>query len=225
VVFLHTLARWGGGKPAAWPAAAPAAAAPFPAIEGLDVVAGLRRVNGKVELYRQILSQFAMNHAATRERLQAAFAAADHEKLAIELHTIKGVAGNIGAASIGERAAGLESTARHGSVEPSVFAAFLDALEALALAIPRAISDTVVAAPQAAMADPTGVAPLVRQLAAYLADHDSEAIDYLITHAAALRTVLPEAGYAALERAVYNFEYGLALNILSTLGKGYGNDD
>ncbi|HVR53279.1 MAG TPA: response regulator, partial [Pseudorhodoferax sp.] len=80
-------------------APSPAAAPPaldLPAIAGLDTAAGLRRVLGKVPLYRQLLSKFMAGQAGTPQAIAQALQhgdAATAERLA---HTLKGVAGNLG---------------------------------------------------------------------------------------------------------------------------------
>ncbi len=59
-----------------------------------------------------------------------------------------------------------------------------------------------------------------RRLAAYLADQDGEAIDYLIEHAQTVRALMTEDRFAGFERAVHNFDFPAALAALNLcLGK------
>ncbi len=220
VGFLRTLAHWGvraGDVPVALVDPPAEISAAFPAIPGLDIAAGLARVNAKVDIYWQILAQFAQNNAAAGEELNAALTAGDREKLAALIHAIKGVAGNIGAAGLHAQAAALEADLRRGRADPQLLAAFIAALATQVDAIWQALPKEE---PDANATMPIAVAELAataRRLAAYLADQDGEAIDYLIEHTAMLRMLLNEQDYVVFERAVRNYEYRVALEILAPL--------
>ena len=95
------------------PAAEPAPAAvsdgdELPAVPGLDVADGLRRVAGNTKLYRKLLHRFATTEADAAERIASALAAPDRALAERLAHTVKGVAGNIGAAAVQQAAADLE---------------------------------------------------------------------------------------------------------------------
>jgi HPt (histidine-containing phosphotransfer) domain-containing protein len=65
-------------------------------VEGLDIDAALERLGQKRTLYRQILLNFAQEHRDKAEKIDAAFVEGRIEDAAKMLHTIKGVAGNLG---------------------------------------------------------------------------------------------------------------------------------
>ncbi|MBF0613111.1 MAG: response regulator, partial [Magnetococcales bacterium] len=84
----------------------------LPAIQGLDQGAGLSRTAGNHQLYRQLVLQFAQkqqNFVQRVKQLHANGLLADAER---EAHTLKGVAGNIGAREIQALAAELETAFR-----------------------------------------------------------------------------------------------------------------
>ncbi|HMF98311.1 MAG TPA: response regulator, partial [Vicinamibacterales bacterium] len=84
----------------------------MPAIAGLDTNDGLSRVSRNRALYLKLLRQFVEQHAAV-EQISGAIAAGDvvlAERLA---HTLKGVAGNIGARPVHSAAGELEKLLRH----------------------------------------------------------------------------------------------------------------
>src|SRR5262249_39079919 len=95
------------------PATAPEAGAlPIPAIEGLDTKDGLSRIAGNRKLYSKLLRQFIEQQGPALEQITVALAQGDTvlaERLA---HTLKGVAGNIGAKSVQESAGTLEKLIR-----------------------------------------------------------------------------------------------------------------
>jgi HPt (histidine-containing phosphotransfer) domain-containing protein len=77
----------------------------FPGLEGIDVEDGLRRVGGNGKLYRSILLKFAGSQAMVLEEIRKGLGTLPAEDVVRLAHTLKGVAGNIGAK-------GLEAAAR-----------------------------------------------------------------------------------------------------------------
>ncbi len=93
-------------------------------IPGLDTADGLRRLMGKREAYVGLLRRFSMGQAETAREIRTALAdgrGADAERGA---HTLKGVAGSIGALQLQREAAEVEAALRHGAtavqVEPLI---------------------------------------------------------------------------------------------------------
>ena len=77
-------------------------------IPGLDVNAGLRHTQS-MTLYRKLLMQFVHNERDTPTRLLQAMQAGDWALATRQAHTLKGVAATLGAPSIAQHAAQLES--------------------------------------------------------------------------------------------------------------------
>jgi len=69
----------------------------IPDIEGIDTKTGLSRTQNNPILYLRLLRRFIESNADFRERLQAE---SDNKNKEILAHTLKGVAGNIGANSV-----------------------------------------------------------------------------------------------------------------------------
>ena len=81
----------------------------IPSIKGVDVSGGLKRVAGNKKLYRDFLNKFIADQEDAAVRIKKSLDEGDRilaERLA---HTIKGVAGNIGAGGVQEIAAELET--------------------------------------------------------------------------------------------------------------------
>ena len=68
----------------------------LPLIDGIDMVAGLARVGGKKDVYLRLLGKFATNYKGFRSTLSEMYHNGDIDGAAALLHTIAGVAGNIG---------------------------------------------------------------------------------------------------------------------------------
>src|SRR4029453_153792 len=79
-----------------------------PAVEGLDAADGLLRVAGNKSLYTKLLRQFVAQQAAAAARIAEALNAGDHATAERLAHTVKGVAGNLGAGPVHRSASALE---------------------------------------------------------------------------------------------------------------------
>lgn len=81
----------------------------LPELEGIHQQAGLERVGGKVNLYKKILIKFRETQGETVEKIRAALNESDRDTARREAHTLKGLAGNIGAEALQEKGAGVET--------------------------------------------------------------------------------------------------------------------
>ena len=81
----------------------------LPDIPGLNTKEGLSRVAGNVKLYRKILKQFAENQVNAAEEIASQIHAGDLETAKRTAHTVKGVAGNLGAAALHKLAGDVEN--------------------------------------------------------------------------------------------------------------------
>gem|GEM_PF-2391086 len=126
---------------------------PLQEIHGIDVEKGLKRLGGNRILFNDLLKVFARDFAdAPTEFRRMMVTGADPAQMAARVHTIKGVAGNIGASSLWEAAKQLEADL--GGKEPLTkisehFQPFLNALNRVLDATrPLVIKDSLLAAPQ-----------------------------------------------------------------------------
>lgn len=81
-------------------------------IQGLDVQAGLKRVLNKPKSYISLLRKFATGQAGAITEIQAFLAAGDAAGAQRTAHTLKGLAGSIGATTLQGAAAELEQAIR-----------------------------------------------------------------------------------------------------------------
>ena len=85
------------------------------AIEGLDVENGLKRVIGKRDFYEKLVRGFATGEEVrTVETVRLLLAEGDIEAAERTAHSLKGVAGTIGAGELQSRAAVLETAIKEG---------------------------------------------------------------------------------------------------------------
>ncbi len=88
---------------------APAVKVETDALPGLDKALALQRLNGNLTLWHKLLGRFADSQADAIHRIESALQQGDLATASREAHTLKGVAGNIGATELMHRAATVET--------------------------------------------------------------------------------------------------------------------
>ena len=167
-----TLARhYDAGHAAAGVAAQPDAGfRPLAPIAGLDQEAGLRRAGGQPQLYRRLQQAFVSDFGAAAVTLAAQLADGDWESAERLAHTLRGVAGTLGAGQIAQLAGQLEQDCRLRVVDLSMatLARLTPPLQALlaALAAQQGPAQYIGAPGADAVIDPDWLSHLQRMLAA-----------------------------------------------------------
>ena len=224
--FLRTLASWyKNGQTAA----GEATNSPVPnttlTINGLDTVSGLKRVNGKIEIYRQILNQFVQSSRDLPARLTSAKETGNHSELVSMLHTIKGVSANLGAEEVANQAAALELSTNENLLSNTALDAFNAKLALLIDDIQKALDSTTADTPSDLVEiDLSHVSTLLHQLADYLENQDGEAIDYLMAHQSIICSAFPGETFKLFEKRVNEYAYASALELLNVQLQGLRHD-
>jgi len=155
----------------------------LPEIPGINTIDGLNRMMGNVHAYRRLLIKFADNQIETIVEIRKAVACGDRV-LAIRLaHTLKGVAGNIGAIMLHQAAHELEIALSSGRlVDPldELLITTDDELARIVSAI-RTIqsSETLVVSNLTQSLSLKELMPRLQSLRGMLVQYDSEAEDHL----------------------------------------------
>src|SRR5690606_2132026 len=193
-------------------------AAPLPQTAGLPLAGALRRLGVDRALLRKWLQRFHDSQAAVAEQIRSALARLEQEEAVRLAHTLKGLAGNIGAHDLMHLAAELEAALRH--QQQDQVPAALAAVETDVADLIAALQMHQVAAAAADVNSPSGVVvPAsvsngLRELQRLLADDDGAAGEQL----AALMPQLEQGGLAefaaALQQAVDRYDYDQALQQL-----------
>jgi two-component system sensor histidine kinase/response regulator len=219
---LATLHR-GSGTSAApiAPAAPKEKSEALPQVAGLDTGDGLARVAGNAKLYLKLLRQFAEQQGNAIENITAALAANDQATAERLAHTLKGVAGNLGATLVQAAAGALEKVIRLKSPATEIEAKLKHTAEQLApilaglkatLAEPAAAS----AAP-GAPADPAASRAAALHVAKLLADFDASAADYVEANLPLLQPVLGAANWDAFLGHIKGYAFPDALALLQSV--------
>ena len=217
--LFGTLARWiAPAAPQEMTVVVAQPEAELPVIAGLKMAEAMRRVGGNATLMRKLLDRFVETQFDAMQRIVAAIENNQLETAIREAHTLKGLAGNIGAGGLADSAARVEHLLSLGSYDglPQALAACTLALDELVPKIVLAMQsrsnvpepgNTVVAA-----VDRAHLEAGLRELSQLLQQDDAQAVKHLD----GIGPVLVAAGQAEHARQLkrmlgqYDFEGALA---------------
>jgi two-component system sensor histidine kinase/response regulator len=193
------------------------------AIPDLDVKQGLQRCTHNPAFYASMLRKFVVSQEGVSQRIEVALASKDlllAERLA---HTLKGVAGNLGAGSVQHHAEELENALRRGAPMAQTRAALertagaLSTLIAALKAAPGLLKvESTLAPGKLGVAEHAEVQRMVGKIRILLAGDDPEAQIEWEAHAHLLRANYPNG--AAIEAAINDFDFEQALELMNEAG-------
>jgi signal transduction histidine kinase/DNA-binding response OmpR family regulator/HPt (histidine-containing phosphotransfer) domain-containing protein len=189
----------------------------LPIVPGLDTRDGLARVAGNRKLYVKLLTQFAEQQGAPAEQVSAALVQGDTALAERIAHTLKGVAGNIGAKPvqaaagaleklIRERASSIEVEAARGQVAAALDP-LLAQLRSTFSSAPREIPEP--AAPPSPV-DPALVRAAAAQLSKLLSEFDAGAAEFVEANQAVLRSLFSGDTWPQFETLAQNYAFAEA---------------
>ena len=192
-------------------------------IAGLDLVAGLNSVRGKLSTYRRLLHMFAETHLDDARALRSfldAGAMADVQRVA---HTLKGVSAALGAEVLQQCALQLESAIRQSSPTLEI-AQHIDALDAVLKPLCTAILaldgelalNTAKLEVATVAVDAAKLKEFLTQLEAFLSDDDTRAGSLWRASASRYATALGPLA-EVLEKQIAHFDFDKALETLRRL--------
>ena len=115
---LHAGGDWGGkaGRGAKPPPPPPSSPSPAVTLPGIDMTLAMRRTAGQSELFWSLLADFVVDCAGEAERIERAMGAGDLAVARRFAHSLRGAAGNLGAARLAAAAGAVETAIRAGAV-------------------------------------------------------------------------------------------------------------
>jgi CheY-like chemotaxis protein/HPt (histidine-containing phosphotransfer) domain-containing protein len=140
----------------------------FPAdLPGIDTARGLARVGGNARLYRTLLTKFRRDYADVAHQVQNALEGNEQELARRLAHTVKGVAGNVGAEALQKAAGDLERAIRQGAFEDAstLNRPFAAALQQVLTSLERVAGEETDAAPKGERRAPQEALALLKNLA------------------------------------------------------------
>jgi two-component system sensor histidine kinase/response regulator len=195
----------------------------FPAIDGIDVNDGLHRCGGKTDFYTKILLTFSGSYGEVRKQLKPLINERKNKELGDLMHTLAGVAGNIGATEVGKRSRTLSQSLLSGEdVEADMLYTeaidLANRIEAIAAAINAKLSGAEPErdAERSAM-PPAALDALLRSTKTLISDNDPSAVD-LLDEAMDKHTFGPhQEAIRAAHAALGEMEFDEALEHLNTI--------
>ncbi|MCP3944854.1 MAG: response regulator [Desulfobacteraceae bacterium] len=180
----------------------------LPEIEGLDIASGIRRMAGDRSLYEDLLQQFLYHHSDDIMKIRQALTEGDTRLASRLAHTLKGVAGNVGAKILHQVSSTLED-AINGADPQSLAAALLPVENAL-----RQLLEGIQKAYPIKMEKKHQAEHVLNTLQEHLKDADPKALGYFLGNKDLLGQVIPLDRMAELEKKLRNFEFEAVQNNL-----------
>jgi two-component system sensor histidine kinase/response regulator len=196
----------------------------LPSIPGLDTKDGLTRVAGNRNLYLKLLRQFVEQQGPVVGQITGALMSGDTTLAERLAHTLKGVAGNIGAKSVQSAASTLEKCIRSNSPAAEVetatqkVAATLEPLVASLKATSSvpAIDATTVPTPPAS---PAQAREATAQLSKLLTEFDPGAADFIEANRGVLQPLFGDGTWSDFEKLVQDYSFTDAQVMLEQISK------
>jgi CheY-like chemotaxis protein len=199
----------------------------FPAeLPGISIASGLSKLAGNEELYRKLLSKFRESNRDVVNEIKRLIDTGDMETAARLAHTVKGVAGNLGAEDLFPAAGELEKAIKQG--ETGSFDSLIEHFEVLLNVVLHSIGD--LEHKEAAKSekettegveafDIDAVSPLLMEMARLLESDLSEAMDCLDDLREQLANSPASEEFKQLEEQVEDFDIENALKSIESIAK------
>lgn len=192
-------------------------------IGGLDVLTGLRNVNGDRACYIRLLERYVDGHGGDAEKMADQLRNGDYGALQHAAHTLKGVSATLGVVGVQKLATGLEQAAKTGQDAPGMKAAIEKLTEELR-SMTCALKETFplfrqrVSPSTATFINDAALSSLIDQLMVMLANGDTEAQTLFEESQELLNRALGETA-DNVYRKIQFFDYDDALRILREIRK------
>ncbi len=158
----------------------------LPQIAGMDAEAGLARIGGNFDRLISVLKKFCITHTDTPEKIRLSLADNNFDEARIAAHTLAGVAGNIGAATVEKAARSVEAAIVDRNIQehPELLTELATQLKAFLTALSEFLADEAGAQvessqPAAEPVDSAEIGRLENLLLEQLNQGDSEARETL----------------------------------------------
>ncbi|GAB3266600.1 ATP-binding protein [Chitinimonas naiadis] len=204
--LFDTVAHWTSMRPRTAKQAPQSLNERLPVLAGLNTESGLARTLGDHALYMALLDRFGQEQAGVVDRIRQAL---PHDKATARrlAHTLKSVAGLIGAVDIQSLAGEMEDGLQDAAAVPRS-----EQLKQLEQALANLLDGLAQFKGGSPSVEPEG-SPL-GQLIKLLNAQDGEAIDYFDQHRVALQQSLPDSLLQKVERQIRQYDYDSALVLL-----------
>lgn len=184
-------------------------------IDGLDYATGLRRSGGDEKFYRQLLARFVANFTDAPIAFAGWVANAHWAEAERQAHTLKGLAGSLGADALVSPASDLERSCKAEQREQAAIALAQLAPLLTSLLVQLNAQLDIPAPAAAETSPPSGALPdCLPGLRKLLVESDSAALELWGEHQAAFAAALPLETLRRIVVALEQFDFDTALSLL-----------
>lgn len=194
----------------------------LPQLNGIDTHAGLTITQGNKKLYRRLLIKFMHSEQNFTEKFQQAQSSddADADAATRVAHTLKGVAGNIGAHEIQKAAQALELACKE-QLNQQQIETLLNAVEATLLPVLESLkqlqSEPEQTSSSTKKVNTEALIPLYKKLLALLLEDDADAVDVLEEIIDLLAGTAEASKLKQLEKLIEQYAYDEAIEIVRAI--------
>ncbi|MCK5001492.1 MAG: response regulator [Gammaproteobacteria bacterium] len=214
--MFHSMARWiTPSHPEAAVERVQETEIEIPELDGIDTTEGLGRTQGNTKLYLKLLRKVAVSQANFISEFDAAVEDGDWELAQRLAHTLKGVAGGIGAGQLQQACAALEAETKEQRAEAAEREAAQVALERVLTAL-ASLAEPEVTSTEIAL-DVDAVRGVLDMLEQQLSDFDTGAQDTLDSHHELLSAGPLGPLLNSIERALGDYDFESAQNVLQQM--------
>ncbi len=188
----------------------------IPKLEGVDIEASLDRLQGNQQLYVKLLTRFSQHYHNFDEQLRDALAEKNGEPAVRLAHTVKGLAGNIGASALESIAARAEGELEEGNCSDKT-------LESLCLSVKQLQEQLVPLSPgkhgqiSSAQFDQQQLQKLLEQLQAMLNEYDAAVGEFFDNNASLLASAQSSTEIKLLGKTIAEYDYEQAAQQVSDM--------
>ncbi|MDX8399426.1 MAG: response regulator [Gallionellaceae bacterium] len=197
----------------------------LPELRGVVVAESVQRMGGKLSTYYAVLETFRDNQGGVARELIESLSIGDREKAERLAHTLKGLAGTLGAEGLQVKAAQLEAAIREGREVTKIgllMSALSDELKDLFLAIDVALekqANKPSVSPASAMPDDAEIASLLDELSGQLQEFDSKSNDTMAKIRQQVKDSPDWDRYLQLNKYISDYDYESALVEIKNMHK------
>jgi len=174
----------------------------------LDWEKGIRRIGGNKRKYREIIKQFISNHSEDANKLEDLLSSSDLTEAKILVHTIKGIANNIGAIGLKDASVTLEQVILNNDQNQldQAMHDFKVNLQELGIFVTTQLDDVLDIEEEVRnKVDSANVHEVLMELFALLQDGDAEAKNLFQACKNKLKQNLGEKDYARLDKNISSY--------------------
>lgn len=211
----HDREGWGEGSPAEEDGTLP------PSLPGFNLKAALHRLGGNRNLLARLLLGFVEEQSGTLAQLDALVQAGDSAQAAILLHTLAGVAANLGAETLAKTTRQLEKEIKAGG-QLNAMLGFADALNTALDAIRTHVAAPMTSTGSESAIDREALTRLLNHLATYLRKRELIPVELIESLHGLARPDSSDKYFARLIRQIDLFDHDGALASVVQLAAIHG---